>query len=215
MTGLLALAPFVAWERHRDRIGRSAILDLGLFGVTTFRWGNLMALAVAVGEFGLLFVLPLFLVNVLALSTMSAGLVPAAMAVGASVSGAAARHLAAKRSPSGAVVVGLLLELVGVLAIAFVVGPAISPWLLALLLVGYGAGLGLAAAQLTGTTLADIPAAKSGQGRRPRARCASSARPWARPSPRQYSPAACRAPPRPNCSPRMRWPKAPGNRPGR
>ncbi|MEV0050836.1 MFS transporter [Saccharopolyspora shandongensis] len=162
--GLLALVLFVVWERHRARIGRSVILDLGLFGIPTFRWGNLTALAVAVGEFGLLFVLPLFLVNVLAMSTMSAGLVLAAMAAGAFASGAAARRLAARLGPPKVVVTGLLLEVVAVLAIALVVGPEISPWLLALLLVGYGAGLGLAAAQLTGTTLADIPAAKSGQG---------------------------------------------------
>lgn len=164
VAGVACLLAFVLWERRRARLGRSAILDLGLFATPTFRWGNLTALAVAVGEFGLLFVLPLFLVDVLALGPMGAGLVLAAMAVGAFLAGGAARHLAARLGPPKVVVVGLLLELLGVVAVAASVAREEPPWLLAVLLVGYGAGLGLASAQLTGTTLVDIPADRSGQG---------------------------------------------------
>ncbi|MGF0117586.1 DHA2 family efflux MFS transporter permease subunit [Promicromonospora sp. Marseille-Q5078] len=162
--GLVLLVLFVLWERHRARIGRSALLDLSLFGIPTFRWGNVAATAVAVGEFGIIFVLPLFLVNVLALSTLGAGLVLAAMAIGAFVSGASARHLAARVGAPLVVVIGLVLEVVGVAAVALVVTPTVSPWLLAGVLVVYGIGLGLASAQLTSTTLAHVPPEESGQG---------------------------------------------------
>ncbi len=145
-------------------MGRSALLDLALFRIPTFRWGNVAATAVAVGEFGIIFVLPLFLVNVLALSTMGAGLVLAAMPVGAFLSGASARHLAARVGAPLVVVIGLVLEVVGVAAVAFVVTPTVSPWLLGGVLVVYGVGLGLASAQLTSTTLAHVPPAESGQG---------------------------------------------------
>ncbi|MBD8078312.1 DHA2 family efflux MFS transporter permease subunit [Cellulosimicrobium arenosum] len=161
---VVLLVTFVLWERHRARIGRSALLDLDLFRIPTFRWGNVAATAVAVGEFGIIFVLPLFLVNVLALSTMGAGLVLAAMAIGAFVSGASARHLAARVGAPLVVVIGLVLEVVGVVAVALVVTPSVSPWLLAGVLVVYGVGLGLASAQLTSTTLAQVPPAQSGQG---------------------------------------------------
>lgn len=162
--GLLLLVLFVLWERHRARVGRSALLDLALFGIPTFRWGNVAATTIAVGEFGIIFVLPLFLVNVLALSTLGAGLVLAAMAIGAFMSGASARHLAERVGAPLVVVIGLVLEVVGVAAVAFVVTPSVSPWLLAAVLVVYGVGLGLASAQLTSTTLAQVPPEQSGQG---------------------------------------------------
>lgn len=162
--GMAALVLFVLWERHRARIGRSAILDVSLFSVATFRWGNLTALCVAIGEFGLLFVLPLFIVNVLGLSTLGAGLVLAAMGIGAFISGALARRLSARMGPVNVVVLGLTLEIIGVTVTALFLTPSMPPVVLAGLLVVYGLGLGLASAQLTGTVLVDIPTAQSGQG---------------------------------------------------
>ncbi|MFE3797828.1 MFS transporter [Nocardia tengchongensis] len=164
LIGVVALVLFVVWERHRARVGRSAILDVSLFSIPTFSWGNLTALTVAIGEFGLLLVLPLFLVNGLGLSTLGAGLVLAAMALGAFGSGAAARHIATLLGTSRTVMLGLALEAVGVAVVALLLSSTVSPWLLAVLLAGYGAGLGLASAQLTGTVLADIPPERSGQG---------------------------------------------------
>ena len=163
--GVIALVLFVIWERHRA-VGshRSAILDLSLFRLPTFSWGNATALAVAIGEFGLLLVLPLFLVNALGLTTMGAGLVLAAMALGAFASGAAARHLAAAMGPTRVVILGLAVEAVGVAVVAVFISSTVSPWLLAILLAGYGVGLGLASAQLTGTVLVDVPPEKSGEG---------------------------------------------------
>lgn len=162
--GIVALVLFIVWERHRARIGRSAILDVSLFALPTFRWGNLTALCVAIGEFGLLFVLPLFIVNVLGLSTLGAGLVLAAMGVGAFTSGALARRLSDQLGPVNVVVLGLSLEISGVVATAIFLTPSMPPVLLAGLLIVYGLGLGLASAQLTGTVLVDVPTEQSGQG---------------------------------------------------
>lgn len=158
VVGLVALALFVVWERHRAKVRRSALLDLGLFQVRTFSWGNLAAAMVAVGEFAIIFVLPLYLTNVLGLNIMQSGLVLAAMAIGAFISGASARHLAAKFGAPGTVLIGLGLEVVGVVVLALVMGPGTAAWL-----VVYGVGLGLASAQLTGTVLRDVPVASSGQ----------------------------------------------------
>src|SRR5699024_1625300 len=99
LLGAGSLVLFVFWERHRARVGRSALLDLDLFRLPTFSWGNITATTVAIGEFALVFVLPLFLVNALGLTTMGADLVLAGMAAGAFVSGASARHLAARFGP--------------------------------------------------------------------------------------------------------------------
>ncbi|GAC01903.1 putative drug resistance transporter [Gordonia namibiensis NBRC 108229] len=164
VVGLAALAAFIVWERHRARVQRSAILDLSLFRYRTFSWGNFTATTVAIGEFGLLLVLPLFLVNAYGLSTLGAGYVLAVMALGAFASGGAARHVAGRFGAPRTVMIGLGLEVIGVLAFAFYLRPSSSAWVLALLLAVYGAGLGLASAQLTGTVLVDIPTEESGQG---------------------------------------------------
>jgi EmrB/QacA subfamily drug resistance transporter len=160
----IALTLFVFWERHRKRVARAALLDLSLFRLPTFSWGNVTAATVAAGEFALVFVLPLYLVNALGLDVMGAGLVFAAMAVGAFMSGAAARHVAARVGSPGTVLIGLVLELLGVLVLALILRDNTPAWLVALPLVAYGLGLGLASAQLTGTVLRDVPVEISGQG---------------------------------------------------
>lgn len=160
----IALILFVVWERHREKVQREALVDLGLFTYSTFSWGNLTAAMVAIGEFAIVFVLPLYLINALGLSVMTAGLVLAAMAFGAFLAGASARHLAARFGSPGTVLIGLGLEVAGALTLTLLVGPTTSGWCIALPLVVYGLGLGLASAQLTGTVLQDIPVAVSGQG---------------------------------------------------
>ncbi|WP_417512192.1 MFS transporter [Microbacterium sp.] len=161
---VVALTLFVVWERHREKVRRSAILDLSLFGFPTFSWGNVTAAMVAVGEFAIIFVLPLYLINALGLDVMGAGLVLAAMAVGAFFSGASARHLAARFGSPGTVLIGLGLEVIGIGALALLITSTSPGWLVALPLIVYGLGLGLASAQLTGTVLRDVPVEVSGQG---------------------------------------------------
>lgn len=164
LIGAIGVVAFLTWERHRLQAGLHALLNLELFTIGTFSWGNIAALAVAVGEFALVFVLPLYLIGVLGLNTMGAGWVLAAMALGAFISGAMARHLAAAFGAAVVVVIGLGLEVLGVAALGFLIGTQTAAWSVALCLVVYGVGLGLAAAQLTSTVLADIPPAQSGQG---------------------------------------------------
>ena len=160
----VALVLFVFWERHRAKVQRSAVLDLDLFTLPTFSWGNVTAAMVAVGEFAIIFVLPLYLINALGLDVMGAGLVLAGMAVGAFFSGASARHLAARFGSPGTVLIGLGLELLGIVVLALIVTGSSPGWLVTIPLVVYGLGLGLASAQLTGTVLRDVPVEVSGQG---------------------------------------------------
>ena len=160
--GIVLVGLFLGWEGRRGFFGRSALLDLRLFRIGTFAWGNLTAGMVAVAEFALVLVVPLFLVNVLGLDIMGAGLVLAAMAFGAFLSGAMARHVAARFGAPRVVTLGLALEVAGVAVTALALSRTTSPWLLAITLAVYGLGLGLASAQLTSTVLADVPTAQSG-----------------------------------------------------
>ena len=64
----------------------------------------------------------------------------------------------------GTVLIGLSLEVIGVVTLALLIQGATPGWQIALPLVVYGLGLGLASAQLTGTVLRDVPVGISGQG---------------------------------------------------
>lgn len=161
---VVCLVSFIFLELHRARLGKSTLLDLSLFTYSTFSWGNATAMMVAMGEFGLLLVLPLFLINVLGEDPMGAGLILAGMAAGAFLSGAMARHLAARMGAERVVVLGLGMEILGVAGLVWVLGTGSALLPMVLLLVLYGLGLGLASAQLTSTVLHDIPAEASGQG---------------------------------------------------
>lgn len=161
---IVCVGGFIFWEAHRIKAGHSHILNLRLFKIPTFSWGNVTATMVAIGEFALLFVLPLYMIDARGLTVMTTGLILALMAGGAFFSGAMARHIAAWIGSPGTVVLGLALEIAGIFTLAFLTDPSISPMWLMLPLGFYGFGLGLASAQLTGTVLRDVPVDQSGQG---------------------------------------------------
>jgi len=100
---VIAVAAFVAVERRRQADGRIVVLDLALFSVPSFRNGNIAAMVISLGEFGLLFLLPLFLQNILGLSATRTGAVLVALAVGSFL----AAPSAPGRRPGGQVGSGL------------------------------------------------------------------------------------------------------------
>ena len=164
----LALVAFIAWSRGRAKAGKSTLLDPRLFTIATFRSGNVAALVVALGEFGIILSLPLWLQFVLGFSALQTGLVLLALAVGSFVASGFAGAMSGRISPVLVVRVGLIAEIIGVAAAGVVVGWDAGSgdawgWLLPALFV-YGFGVGLATAQLTGVILQDVPVQLSGQG---------------------------------------------------
>lgn len=160
---LVGLVAFIAWGVHRRKQGRSTLLAFGLFGITSFRNGNIAAMVVSLGEFGIILALPLWLQFVLGFEAVQTGLLLLALAIGSFVASGAAGAFSGRVAPVWIVRAGLLAEIVGVAGIAFVIAPdAAWPALLPFLFV-YGFGVGLATAQLTGVVLADVPPEASGQ----------------------------------------------------
>lgn len=158
-----SLAAFLAWTAHCSRTGRPTLLDIALFRIPSFRNGNLVALVVALGEFGIILSLPLWLQFVLGFSAFQTGLVLLALAGGSFVASGFAGAFAGRIRPVIIVRMGLAAEIVGVLWTGVVVAPdAAWGWLVPALFV-YGLGVGLATAQLTGVILADVPVDRSGQ----------------------------------------------------
>lgn len=162
--GVITLALFVLWERRLEKQGKDPLVSFSLFGLRSFSLGNIIAIVVAVGEFGLLFVLPLFLQNILQLSAMNAGLLLSLMGVGAFFAGGMATPFVKKTSPKVVVSTGLALEALSLFLFFFFIQPGCSTWLIGLFILIYGVGLGFASAQLTSIVMCEIPNEKAGQG---------------------------------------------------
>ncbi len=154
---------FVLWERSREKAQKNVILDLGLFGISSFRNGSIAAGIISMGEFGLLFAIPLWLQNVQGLSAISSGLVLLWLAGGAFLASAVGGALSGKLSATNAVRIGVFLELIAVAGIAFIASTSGGWQGIAPFLAIYGIGIGLATAQLTGVIMVDVPMEKTGQ----------------------------------------------------
>jgi EmrB/QacA subfamily drug resistance transporter len=160
---VLGLVWFVIHERARDRAHKNVLLDMGLFGIPSFRNGSIAVLIISMGEFGLIFALPLWLQNVEGLNSLSSGLVLLWLAGGAFIASGVVGSLSGKLSARTSVQIGVLLEVIGVAGIALF-AEAGQGWLpIAPFLFIYGFGVGMATAQLTGVILVDVPQNKIGQ----------------------------------------------------
>lgn len=162
LLGVAGLAAFVAVERARGAAGRPALVDLSLFRIPSFSAGSSAVLVVALGEFGILFLLPLYLQVGRGLSPLQAQLVVLPTALGSFISA----PLTATRKTVPArtwVLLGLALEVAGLVLLAVAITPAASVWWMAGPLLVYGTGVGFAISQLTGATLLEIPVGRIGQ----------------------------------------------------
>jgi EmrB/QacA subfamily drug resistance transporter len=162
VVAVVALALFAVIEIGRKRAGQFYLFDFDLWRVPTFRYGNLAGTIVSLGEFGLLFVLPLFLQGVLGLTAFDTGLVFLSLAVGAFFAAPAAAGLARRYGPRRVVTLGMALEAVGILWTTLLISVDLDALLLGPPLFIYGVGVGFATAQLTSVVLADIPPRESG-----------------------------------------------------
>lgn len=164
VVGAVTLALFIAVELRRNRQGLPVLLDLNLLGIASFRNANIAAGIVSLGEFGLLFALPLWLQNVLGYSAFDTGLILLSLALGSFVASGAGAGLGNSRGPVFVVRTGIVLEIVGIAISGVVIATDTAWWMICIPLFVYGAGVGLATAQLTGVALADVPIENSGQG---------------------------------------------------
>ena len=162
--GFAALTVFVAVERRRNRRGQVSMLDLNLFSIKSFRNGNIAAAIVSLGEFGILFSLPLWFQNVIGYTAFQTGLALLALAGGSFLASGLTAPIGRKRGTIFIVRLGIVLEIIGIGGLAIFLRPD-STWLTTTpLLLIYGIGVGFATAQLTGVVLTDVPLARSGEG---------------------------------------------------
>ena len=159
---VVALAAFVKVERRKERRQEGPLFEFGQLRHRGFRYGLIVTVVMSLGQFGLSFVLPIFLQEGRRLSAQENGLwmLPTGLfvLVGAQVGGRLVGRL-------GALVIiraGLLSAVGAFIYVGTVMSPDITFWKLAPGLVLYGLGFGLSLAQLTNIVLSDVDRDKSG-----------------------------------------------------
>ncbi len=158
LASVLLAVGFVVHQRRRV-----ALLDLSLFAIPGFRRGNVAALTVALGQFGILFALPLWLQNALGYTALETGVALLPLALASFVAGGVGGVLTDRFGPARTVQLGLACEVAGVAWLASVIAVDTPAWATVPALAVYGFGVGLATAQLGNVVLADVPPASSGQ----------------------------------------------------
>jgi EmrB/QacA subfamily drug resistance transporter len=156
------LFTFFVVERRKERTHRDPLFEFTQLRHLGFRYGLLTTMVLAMGQFGLLFILPVLLQDGEHLSALRTGIwmIPqgAMIAIAAPIGGRLTRRV----SITAIVRSGLALEAVGLVAVAVVVKSDVS--FLALLpgMLLFGIGVGFASSQLTNVILYDIEDAKAG-----------------------------------------------------
>lgn len=161
--GLIALMAMLIVEKRRIAANKVVLLDLRLFRIKSFGAGNGVALVVSLGEFGLLFAIPLFLQATRGYNALETGVILLALAIGSFVASGAGAPLSQRIGPVRVLQLGMLLEVIGIAGLGFVISTEITGWGMAPWLFIYGMGVGFATAQLTGVILSEIPVTESGQ----------------------------------------------------
>jgi EmrB/QacA subfamily drug resistance transporter len=158
--GIFAL--FVWYELRKERRNEDPLFEFGQLRHLGFRYGLLTTMVLAVGQFGLLFVLPVLLQRSAGFSPLRAGvwMVPMGLliALGAPLGGWLTRVI----NTTSVVRIGLFCEAAGLALTAIAVEP--HPSFIALLpgTILFGLGIGFAGSQLTNVILADVDPDKAG-----------------------------------------------------
>src|SRR5213594_1370937 len=164
ITGLTLLTLFTLYEVRRLRSGRVPLFDFGLLKFKGFRYGLFTVTIVAMGEFGAVFIISIFLQTVKGLSAINAGLTFLPMAISVFIFAPIAGVLASRFGPKWIITTGMILEAIALFSLSQIIRISNPVYYLYPILVVYGAGVGLAISQITSTVLMSIPWQKAGVG---------------------------------------------------
>ena len=164
LAGALVLVGFGLWER---RLGRrqdgQPLVDLGLFGSTSFTWGAILAAVGFFALFGVLFTAPQYFQAILGTDAMGSGLRLLPLIGGLAVGAGLADRIAARAGAKLTVAAGFVLLATG-LALGATTSMTSGTGFLSLWTPVVGLGMGFALATASAAALAALPAERAGVG---------------------------------------------------
>jgi MFS transporter, DHA2 family, multidrug resistance protein len=176
VAGALALAGFLAWERHVGRRGQQPLADLTLFRSAGFTWGTTLSTMISFALFGLTFAMPQFFLDVKGLNSLASGIrmlpLIGGLAIGLGIGqrlqsprksrdGGAARPPLAGARPVGA---GGFAIMAAALAIGTATSAASGTGFISAWFAATGFGLGMAMPTMLNAALSALTPERSGSG---------------------------------------------------
>ncbi len=156
------LVSFVRVQLAKERAGTDPLFEFSNLAHPGFRYGTLTLMLLAMGQVAFLFVLSVVLQDGQHLSAVDTGLwlVPSGLFIvaGSQVGSRLTRWV----GTTNVVRAGLLLEALGLAAVALALSPHIHLWQLLPGFALFGTGIGFAGAQLNNVILSDVPPERSG-----------------------------------------------------
>jgi MFS transporter, DHA2 family, multidrug resistance protein len=164
VAGALLLVGFGLWER---RLGRrqdgQPLVDLGLFGSTSFTWGTILAAVGIFALFGVLFTAPQYFQAILGTDAMGSGLRLLPLIGGLAVGASVADRVAARAGAKVTVASGFALLAVG-LGVGATTSVTSGTGYVAAWTPMVGLGMGFALATASAAALGALPAERAGVG---------------------------------------------------
>jgi EmrB/QacA subfamily drug resistance transporter len=157
------LALFVIAERHLEKRNRSPVLRMSLFRNRGFSMGLATLGILAFGQFGLFFMMPIYLENVLALNAFQTGIFFLPASVSIFIFGTLSGITATRINPKWLVMIGMLAMSAGSYLIIPQITATATLFTMAPALIIYGIGIGLGSAQLTNVILSSTPVIVAGE----------------------------------------------------
>jgi EmrB/QacA subfamily drug resistance transporter len=164
IVAVVFIATFVLYETFLSRRGREPLFDFSLLRFPAFRFGLFTVAIVALGEFGILFIMSLYFQGVRGLTAFETGVTLLPFAIGSFITAPLAGLFASRFGPKWVVTIGMLTEAIAIFLLSLVIQPDTSQLVFVPIFLLYGLGLGLAIAQLTNVVLSDIPPQNYGEG---------------------------------------------------
>jgi len=124
ITGLVLLSIFAFYEIRRLRMGKVPLFDFSLLKFKGFRYGLFTVTIVAMGEFGAVFIISIFLQTVKGLSAFNAGLTFLPMAISVFIFAPIAGVLATRFGPKWVVTTGMVLEAIALFSLSQIISVA-------------------------------------------------------------------------------------------
>jgi EmrB/QacA subfamily drug resistance transporter len=160
--GSLLIFIFIWYEMRLEREGREPLFEFSLFKYRSYRFGLGTLGILALGQFGLIFALSLYLQSVQGLSAWETGLAIVPLALTVFVMAPIGGQLVNKVGAKPIVLTGMILDAAALFWLSTIINVNLTSAGLRLPLLLYGAGIGLANSQINNIILSDVPAARSG-----------------------------------------------------
>nr|WP_067673948.1 MFS transporter [Nocardia miyunensis] len=157
--GAVVLVLFAGWQRRADR----PLVDIGLFGVSGFRWGTMYSIVINFAMFGMFFTVPQYFQAVLGVDSLGSGLRLLPLIGGLLVGTRLVDKLLPRAGLRVVLVIGFLL-LAGGLVIGALTTVGSGYGYTALWITLLGAGMGFVMPAAMGMAMSELDAERSGSG---------------------------------------------------